>query len=222
MHQNDALGLFTGLPHHIAVDGGCTGLAAHSILGADVPVHRGEAFFSGLRFQFAHEAFAAVASADGVGAPARKAQIADAFRVDVGRDALLQQGKVLPVGVRASVDVAVLVRGRVECDLVPGGFCLGEKRQIFLVVPGRYHKKGGLDSGGVQRGQNVRRRLAGAVIEGQADPFIRRSGRRFRHRPGRHLACGRGDETFVRDGRQVIFLAPNDRRRSIETPKPKT
>ena len=222
MHQNDALGLFTGLPHHIAVDGGCAGFAAHSILGADVPVHRGEAFFSGLRFQFAHEAFAAVASADGVGAPARKAQIADALGMDVGRDALLQQGEVLPVGVRASIDVAVLVRGRVKCDLVPGGFCFGEKRQILLVVPGRHHKKGGPDSGGVQSGQNVRRRLAGAVVEGQADPFVRRCGRRFRHRPGRHFACGRGDETFVRDGRQVVFPAPDDRRRSIETPKPKT
>ena len=38
---------------------------------------------------------------------------------------------------------------------------------------------------------------------------------------GRHFACGRGDETFVRDGRQVVFPAPDDRRRSIETPKPK-
>ena len=35
VHQHDALGLLAGLPHDVAEDGACTGLAAHSVLGAD-------------------------------------------------------------------------------------------------------------------------------------------------------------------------------------------
>ena len=44
MHQHDALDLLAGLPHDVAEDGACTGLAAYGVLGADVPVYIGVSF----------------------------------------------------------------------------------------------------------------------------------------------------------------------------------
>ena len=55
MHQNDALGLLAGLTHYIPVDGSGTGLAAHGVLGADVPVYIGVAFCSDFFFELLHQ-----------------------------------------------------------------------------------------------------------------------------------------------------------------------
>ena len=121
MHQNNAMGLLAGFPHYIAVNGVRTGVAAHGVLGADVPVHPLPAFLSHFGFQLLHQPFAAVAAAHRVGAAARESQITDALCVHIGRDALLQQGDIRPVGFAAAVDVAVFVGGRVQRDLVPGG-----------------------------------------------------------------------------------------------------
>ena len=58
-------------------------------------------------------------------------------------------------------------------DLVACCRCIRNKWQILFIVARGHHKKGGLDPGGVQRIQNRRGRFAGAVIKGQADPFLR-------------------------------------------------
>ena len=58
-------------------------------------------------------------------------------------------------------------------DLVACRRCIRNERQVFFIVARGHHKKGGLDSGGVQRIQNRWGRFAGAVIKGQADPFLR-------------------------------------------------
>ena len=55
---------------------------------------------------------------------------------------------------------------------MPGGSSLRDEGKIFVVVAGGDYKEGRLYSGTVQRGQNVRRRLAGAVVEGQTDPLL--------------------------------------------------
>ena len=55
-------------------------------------------------------------------------------------------------------------------DLVACCRCIRNERQVFFIVARGHHKKGGLDPGGIQ---NRRGRFAGAVIEGQADPFLR-------------------------------------------------
>ena len=89
VHQNDALGLFAGFPHDITVDGAGTGLSSDSILRADVPIDGCIPFFRSLLLQLGHDTFAAIASADGVGAPAGKPQIMDGVRVDVRADAFL-------------------------------------------------------------------------------------------------------------------------------------
>ena len=59
-----------------------------------------------------------------------------------------------------------------QSDLVACRRCIRNKWQILFIVA-RGHHKCGLDPGGVQRIQNRRGRFAGAVIEGQADPFLR-------------------------------------------------
>ena len=58
-------------------------------------------------------------------------------------------------------------------DLVACRRCIRNKWQILFIVARGHHKKGGLDPGGIQCIQNRRGRFAGAVIEGQADPFLR-------------------------------------------------
>ena len=47
-------------------------MPAYGVLGADVPVHPLPALLLYFGFQLLHQAFAAVAPADGVGAAARK------------------------------------------------------------------------------------------------------------------------------------------------------
>ena len=48
-----------------------------------------------------------------------------------------------------------------ERDLMPGGSSFRDEGKIFVVVAGGDYKEGRLYPGTVQRGQNVRRRLAG-------------------------------------------------------------
>ena len=69
----------------------------------------------------------------------------------------------------------------------------------------------------LQRGQNVRRRLAGAVVEGQTDPLL---GHRLRLR-GRFYGGrrGRGDEAFVRHRGQVALPAAYGRLCTAEYPQ---
>ena len=69
--------------------------------------------------------------------------------------------------------------GGVERDLMSGGSSLRDEGKIFVVVAGGDYKEGRLYSGTVQRGQNVRRRLAGAAIY----PYLPQS------ITGRHLQC---------------------------------
>ena len=54
---------------------------------------------------------------------------------------------------------------------MPGGSSFRDEGKIFVVVAGGDYKEGRLYPGTVQRGQNVRRRLAGAVVEGQENPL---------------------------------------------------
>ena len=103
---------------------------AHGVLGADVPVHPLPAALLYLGLQLRHQPLAAVAAAHGIGAAAGKAQVPDALSVHIGRNALFQQGNVLPVGGAAAVDIAVFVGGRVQRDLMPGGSSLCEQGQI--------------------------------------------------------------------------------------------
>lgn len=67
-----------GLPHDVAEDGACTGLAAHSVLGADVPVYIDVAFCSDFFFELLHQPAPAVAAAHSVGTAAWEAQIPQA------------------------------------------------------------------------------------------------------------------------------------------------
>ena len=173
MHQNDALGLLAGLTHHIPVDGPGTGLAAHGILSADIPVYVGISLLGTLLFQLGHHTAPAVAAADRVGAAARKAQVMQSSCVDIGRDALFQQLDILPVSICTLVDVAVFMGSGMQRDLVACCRCIRNERQVFFIVARGHHKKGGLDPGGVQCIQNRWGRFAGAVIKGQADPFLR-------------------------------------------------
>ena len=102
-----------------------------------------------------------------------------------------------------------------ERDLMPGGSSLRDEGKIFVVVAGGDYKEGRLYSGTVQRGQNVRRRLAGAVVEGQTDPLL---GHRLR---GRFYGerRGRGDKAFVRHRGQVALSAAYERLRPAEYPQ---
>ena len=116
------------------------------------------------------------------------------------------------------VDVAVLVGGGVERDLMPGGSGFRHEGQVLVVVSGGDHEEGGFDAGAVQCGQNVRRRLAGAVVKGQTDPFVRQ-----RLRLGRRLyrRCGdRRDEAFVRQRGQVALPTAYDWLCAAEYPQP--
>ena len=107
--------------------------------------------------------------------------------------------------------------GGVERDLMSGGSSLRDEGKIFFVVAGGDYKEGRLYSGTVQRGQNVRRRLAGAVVEGQTDPLLghrlRLRGRFYRGRRGR------GDEAFVRHRGQVALPAAYGRLCTAEYPQ---
>ena len=172
MHQNHAVCLLAGLVHHIAVDGVRTGVTAHSVLGADIPVHPLPALLLHFGLQLFHQLSAAVAAAHRVGAAAGEPQIPDAFCIHIGGNALLQQCNVRPVGFAAVIDVAVLVGGGMQRDLMPGSGSLCEQGQILLVVAGSHHKKGAMDPGGIQCCQHRRSRPAGPVIKGQADPFF--------------------------------------------------
>ena len=222
MHQHHAMGLLAGLPHHIAVDGIRTGVPAHGVLGADVPVHPLPAALLYLGFQLRHQPLATVAAAYGVGAAAGKAQVPDALSVHIGRNALFQQGDVLPVGGAAAVDVAVFVGGRVQRDLMPGGSSLCEQGQIFLIVAGGHHKKGAVHPGGIQRSQHCRGGLAGAVIKGQADPFFRQGRGSGRTGIGcSHRRCGRGKGRKVRRGGQLVQLAAHRRACRHQPPRRK-
>ena len=89
VHQHHAMGLLAGLPHDVAEDGACTGLAAHGVLGADVPVYIGVAFCSDFFFELLHQPAPAVAAAHGVGTAAREAQIPQAVGPDVRGETLL-------------------------------------------------------------------------------------------------------------------------------------
>ena len=220
MHQNDAVRLLPGLPHHIAVNGVRTGVPAYSVLGADIPVHPLPAFLLYFGFQLLHQAFPAVASAHRVGAAAGKPQITDAFCVHIGSNALLQQCNVRPVGFAAAVDIAVLVGSRVQCDLMSGADRFGEQGQILFVVAGSHHKKGGVHPCSVQGIEHIRRGLAGAVIKGQADPLFRkdRSSGLCLHRN----RDGRGEHRGVRYRGQILRLTSgDDRRRSRYKPHDK-
>ena len=145
----------------------------HGILSADIPVYIGISLLGTLLFQLGHHTAPAVAAADRVGAAARKAQVMQRSCVDIGRDALFQQLDILPVSICTLVDVTVFMGCGMQRDLVACCRCIRNERQVFFIVARGHHKKGGLDPGGVQRIQNRRGRFAGAVIEGQADPFLR-------------------------------------------------
>ena len=134
MHQNDALGLLAGLTHYIPVDGSGTGLAAHGILSADIPVYIGISLLGTLLFQLGHHTAPAVATADRVGAAARKAQVMQRSCVDIGRDALFQQLDILPVSICTLVDVTVFMGSRMQRDLVACCRCIRNERQVLFIV----------------------------------------------------------------------------------------
>ena len=174
MQQDNAGVMAVGVAADVAQNLCGVGVAGSGVLSADVPVDPVVALVLGLGFQGFHDAAAAVAVADRVGAAAGKAQPVNAFHIHIGFQRLAQGFHILPKCVGARVDFGVLMRGAVQGDLVSRCRDIRHQRHIVFVGVLGADKKGGWDLLPIQNFQNWRRVFARPIVECQADDFGQR------------------------------------------------
>jgi len=141
--------------------------ATDGVVGAYVPIYITKAIRFGLGLQFFHNTASAVFPAYRVGAAAGKTQNVHLRIAHIRRQLFAQFSKVLPEGLGAGINFAVPVAAAVQGNQMAFAGRARQHGQIFLVIFGRYDKKGGRHALFFQNIQNIPGHLAGAIVKGE-------------------------------------------------------